>query len=182
MRVRPSGPCHTPYMPAMFARRTCAVQMLEVAFSRRICCSRVCSARRRAGRPMVSVLTPTRRPGIERAWVSSVAMNAACGPPNPIGTPRRCDEPTAISKPSCPGGTMREHASRSVTAMATEFCSCMRVVNARIISGDSMWPLLPGHETTTAKNPVGSHVAMSPSVIEMPIGSMRVRNTAIVCG
>ena len=35
-------------MPAITASRTCAVQMLLVAFSRRMCCSRVCSAMRSA--------------------------------------------------------------------------------------------------------------------------------------
>ena len=39
----PAGPCHTAYMPAMTASNTCAVQMFDVAFSRRMCCSRVCS-------------------------------------------------------------------------------------------------------------------------------------------
>jgi hypothetical protein len=43
----------------------CAVQMLLVAFSRRMCCSLVCSERRRAGRPALSTETPTRRPGSE---------------------------------------------------------------------------------------------------------------------
>ena len=36
----------------MLASSTCAVQMLDVAFSRRMCCSRVCSARRSAGPPV----------------------------------------------------------------------------------------------------------------------------------
>ena len=36
-------------MPAITASSTCAVQMLLVAFSRRMCCSRVCSAMRSAG-------------------------------------------------------------------------------------------------------------------------------------
>ena len=36
-------------MPAMTASSTCAVQMFDVAFSRRMCCSRVCSASRYAG-------------------------------------------------------------------------------------------------------------------------------------
>jgi hypothetical protein len=31
-------------MLAITAGSTCAVQMLDVAFSRRMCCSRVCSA------------------------------------------------------------------------------------------------------------------------------------------
>ena len=37
--------------PAITASSTCAVQMLLVAFSRRMCCSRVCNARRNAVRP-----------------------------------------------------------------------------------------------------------------------------------
>src|ERR1043166_5926765 len=35
----------------MLAKSACAVQMLLVALSRRMCCSRVCSAMRSAGRP-----------------------------------------------------------------------------------------------------------------------------------
>src|SRR5947207_1494371 len=50
----------------MTARRTWAVQMLLVALSRRICCSRVCKARRYARRPSASYETPTRRPGMWR--------------------------------------------------------------------------------------------------------------------
>ena len=42
----PSGPWYTAYIPATTARSTWAVQMLEVAFSRRMCCSRVWSASR----------------------------------------------------------------------------------------------------------------------------------------
>ena len=38
--------------------------MLDVAFSRRMCCSRVCSASRYAGRPTASTETPTSRPGM----------------------------------------------------------------------------------------------------------------------
>lgn len=37
---------------------TCAVQMLLVALSRRMCCSRVCMAMRSAGAPCASLLTP----------------------------------------------------------------------------------------------------------------------------
>ena len=59
----PSGPWYTAYIEATTASSTWAVQMLEVALSRRMCCSRVCSARRYAGRPSASTETPTRRPG-----------------------------------------------------------------------------------------------------------------------
>src|ERR1044071_2204950 len=50
----------------MLAKSACAVQMLLVALSRRMCCSRVCSAMRSAGRPAASRDTPMMRPGIWR--------------------------------------------------------------------------------------------------------------------
>ena len=43
------------------------MQMLEVALSRRMCCSRVCIAMRYAGLPCESMLMPIMRPGILRA-------------------------------------------------------------------------------------------------------------------
>ena len=46
IRRSPSGPWYTAYIAATTANSTCAVQMFEVALSRRMCCSRVCSARR----------------------------------------------------------------------------------------------------------------------------------------
>ena len=54
------------------------------------------------------------RPGILRAYSGLVAMKAACGPPNPIGTPNRWADPTAMSAPNSPGGLMSVSASRSV--------------------------------------------------------------------
>src|SRR5213594_3854881 len=57
------------------------VHTLLVAFSRRMCCSRVCSAIRSAGRPAASWDTPMMRPGRWRLYSSRVAKNAACGPP-----------------------------------------------------------------------------------------------------
>ena len=81
IRVRPSGPCQTANMPAMLASSTWAVQMFEVAFSRRMCCSRVWSAMRSAVRPRLSTETPMIRPGIARLCASLVAKKAACGPP-----------------------------------------------------------------------------------------------------
>src|ERR1022692_154976 len=53
------------------------VQMLDVAFSRRMCCSRVASVRQNARLPCVSVVSPTSRPGIWRANFSRVAMMPA---------------------------------------------------------------------------------------------------------
>ncbi|MNH47604.1 hypothetical protein D3C79_1109350 [compost metagenome] len=65
----------------MLASSTCEVQMLELAFSRRMCCSRVCSAMRSAVLPRASLDTPMMRPGIERLNSSRQAKKAACGPP-----------------------------------------------------------------------------------------------------
>ena len=62
--------------PAITASSTCAVQMLDVAFSRRMCCSRVCNASRIAGCPAASSDTPTSRPGMCRLNASRVAKNA----------------------------------------------------------------------------------------------------------
>jgi hypothetical protein len=64
--LSPSGPWYTAYRPAMFARSACAVQMLDVALSRRMCCSRVCIAMRSAGAPVASMETPMMRPGMRR--------------------------------------------------------------------------------------------------------------------
>ena len=46
MRSSPSAPWYTAYIEASTAGSTWAVQMFEVAFSRRMCCSRVCSESR----------------------------------------------------------------------------------------------------------------------------------------
>jgi hypothetical protein len=45
-------------MLAITASSTCAVQMFDVAFSRRMCCSRVCSASG-SRRACASTVTPT---------------------------------------------------------------------------------------------------------------------------
>jgi hypothetical protein len=114
MRRSPSGPCHTAYIPAITASSTCAVHTLLVAFSRRMCCSRVCSAMRSAGFPSASRLTPMMRPGIDRLNSSLVAKNAACGPPYPIGTPKRCELPTGHVR--APLARRREQRERQQVA------------------------------------------------------------------
>ena len=48
------------------ALSACAVQMLCVAFSRRMCCSRVCSVSTKPRRPSTSVVSPAMRPGMRR--------------------------------------------------------------------------------------------------------------------
>src|ERR1700730_2690363 len=54
------------WMVAMSAQRATLVQMLEVAFSRRMCCSRVWSVSTKPRLPSRSTVAPTSRPGIRR--------------------------------------------------------------------------------------------------------------------
>ncbi len=182
MRVSPSGPCQTAYIPAMTASSTCAVQMLLVAFSRRMCCSRVCSASRIAGCPAASCDTPTRRPGITRLNLSCVAKNAACGPPNPIGTPNRWEEPTTTSAPIAPGGASSTRLSRSAQTIASAPASCAAAISA---CRSRSAPDVPGYCSTTANGCAAPIAAVSPGAKPcsvQPSGCARVASTAAVCG
>ena len=80
-RAAPRGRGRRRTSTATTASSTWAVQMLEVALSRRMCCSRVCRARRYAGRPSASTETPTSRPGRCRSSPAATDMKPACGPP-----------------------------------------------------------------------------------------------------
>ena len=182
IRRSPSGPCQTGYMPAITASSTWAVQMFEVAFSRRICCSRVCRARRIAGWPAASWLTPTRRPGMWRLKLSRVAMKPACGPPKPIGTPKRCAEPTTMSAPISPGGVSSTRASGSAATIASAPESCASVISA-VRSRTA--PVEPGYCSSTAKGFAARIASRSPGAMSarvMPSGRARVATTARVCG
>ena len=171
MRRRPSGPCHAAYSPAMLASSTWAVQMLEVAFSRRMCCSRVCSARRSAGRPSVSVLTPTSRPGSERVSASLVAMNAAWGPPNAHRHPEalgRADDDVGAELTRGSG----EHAGEQVGRRRPR---CARRGEPSRSSGlqSGTAPLEVGRLSSTPKQ-VPSMSCVSPTTTSRPMGSARV--------
>lgn len=104
-------------MPAITASSTCAVQMLLVAFSRRMCCSRVCNANRNAASPATSRDTPTSRPGNIRSRPRRTARYPACGPPKPIGTPNRWVVPAAMSTPISPGARSSVNASKSAATV-----------------------------------------------------------------
>ena len=152
------------------------MQMLLVAFSRRMCCSRVCRVSRYAGRPAASTDTPTSRPGRVRLWASRVAMKAAWGPPKPRGTPKRCEEPTTTSAPISPGGRSRTRLSRSaatVTIAPASWAAAMRPAWSRTS------PLVPGYCTSTPKVPSGMSLR-SPTTTSMPRGTARVRTTSMV--
>ena len=70
--------------------------------------------------------TPTMRPGIWRLWSSRVDRYAACGPPKPRGTPKRCVEPTAMSAPNSPGGRSSVSARRSAATTTSAPAACAR--------------------------------------------------------
>ena len=136
--------------------------MFEVALSRRMCCSRVCSARRYAGVPSASLDTPTRRPGILRCRESTQAMKPACGPPKNSGTPKRWAEPTAMSAPREPGEVTSTWASRSaatVTSAPASFAAEIRPLRSRIR------PVDPGLETTTPTSGVSPAAAAKSAAV-----------------
>lgn len=63
---------------------------------------------------MFYLVTPTILPGIILTKFSLTAKNAACGPPQPSGTPNRWEFPRATSTPNSPGGFKIHKAKRSV--------------------------------------------------------------------
>ena len=67
-------------MPAS-AFSVCAVVMLCVAFSRRMCCSRVWSVSTKPRLPSASTVSPAIRPGIRRMYACWAAKKPNDGPP-----------------------------------------------------------------------------------------------------
>ena len=78
-------------MVAASAARPELVQMLDVAFSRRMCCSRVERVSTKPRRPCLSTVAPQIRPGICRTWASRVAKKPGAGPPKFIAFPKRLE-------------------------------------------------------------------------------------------
>ena len=114
---------------------------------------------------------------------SGTAMNPAWGPPNPSGTPNRCDDPTTTSAPNSPGGVKTHSASRSV-ATATRALTLWAAAMMPLRS--PMRPELPGYDTSTPKAPsaISSMLACarSATITSMPSGSARVATTSMVWG
>ena len=155
------------------------MQILLVALSRRMCCSRVWRVRRRAGLPAASFETPTRRPGRRRLCSSRVAKNAACGPPNPGATPKRWLDPMTTSAPHSPGGLRSVRASKSVATIASAPDAWVRVT---IFSRSQIEPSVAGYWKRAAKTDSCGPCSAEPVRIRMPRGSARVCRTARVCG
>lgn len=111
-------------------------------------------------------------------------MKPACGPPKPIGTPKRWVVPTAMSAPSAPGEVSSVRASRSaatVTIAPSPWACSMTGSMARTA------PEAPGYWSSTPKTPRSAISAGMPSLrsattTSTPVGSARVSITATVCG
>ncbi len=95
--------------------------MLLVALPCLICCSRVCKVNRYAFLLLESIDSPMILPGISRLNESLAAKNAACGPPKPSGTPKRCEFPSAMSAPISFGLFNKHNDSKSVAQMTIVF-------------------------------------------------------------
>ena len=85
----PSDPTAERYTAAASALRAWLLQMLLVAFSRRMCCSRVESVSTNAILPSASTVRPTTRPGIWRTCSCRQVKKPKPGPPYDIGTAQR---------------------------------------------------------------------------------------------
>ncbi len=177
----PAGPCQTAYIDAMTASRLCAVQMFDVALSRRMCCSRVWSAMRNAGAPRRSFETPMIRPGKLRLYWSRAAKNAACGPPYPMGTPNRCELPTATSAPMAPGDFNKASAMGSVaTTVAIERDRSAEIsssTSSTVPSASGTWSMAPKTPSHSS-----SHTRRGATTTSTPMYCARVRTTSSVCG
>lgn len=107
-----------------------------------------------------------------------------CGPPKPIGTPKRCVVPTAMSAPSSPGETSRVSARRSAETVTIAPSSCAWSMTGLI---SCTAPEAPGYWSSTPKTPRSAISAGMPSdrsatTTSTPIGSARVSITAMVWG
>ena len=121
--------------------------MLEVALSRRMCCSRVCSASRYAGRPSASTETPTSRPGRCRSRPAADGHEAGVR----AAVEQRDAEALARSRPrrrrpSAPGDSSRVSASRSAATTASAPRSWAASITGR---GSRTRPDAPGYCTST---------------------------------
>ena len=129
----------------------------------------------RAHRPR----TPMMRPATERLCSSRVAKKAACGPPKPIGMPKRCDEPSAMSAPISPGDLSRTSAIRSEATAVTPPRDLTAAIGPErsVISPASLgyWKRAP----KTSSSPASCGV---PKTSSKPKNPERVFSTSMLCG
>ena len=121
------------------------------------------------------------RPGIVRLNSSAAAMNAACGPPQPIGMPKRWLLPTAIWAPSSPGGfeqRQREEVGsdddgRAALRATLDDAPCSRRSRLSCAGTGAARRMRPSRCTSASSSTTRTSI---------PSGAARVRTTAIVCG
>ena len=143
-----------------------------------MCCSRVCSASRNALFPWASTETPTIRPGMDRLFSCFVAMYAACGPPNPSGTPNRWALPITTSAPNSPGATRTHRDKRSAATATSRPASWWPTMGW---DKSATFPDAPGYWYRTPKQ-LSCALSGSPISTWIPIAAALVWTTEIVCG
>ena len=162
----------------MIANKAWAVQMLLVAFSRRICCSRVWSVKRNAGRPRASLETPISRPGMTfervpggkvsgmRPAIAQAAHQTLGVADGDIGTPltRWCQEHQAQQI-----GRHNHQRTGGMCGLDEGPTIAKRSIGRRILKQDA--------KDLPSRN---DRILRSPTTTSIPNGSARVRTTSMV--
>ena len=113
----PSGPSQQSVISPPSASSVWFVVMLDVAFSRRMCCSRVCSVRTKPRLPSRSVVSPTIRPGIRRMNSLRARRGSRSAGRRSSGSCRSTGPRRSPSRSrSCPGASSSPSDARSTCA------------------------------------------------------------------
>ena len=156
--------------------------MLLVAFSRRMCCSRVCRVRRMAGLPCASGDTPTRRPGqnallrVARGHKGRMRAAVAHGHAKALAValpPRRPPTRPGDAAGSAPAGRSPPPPAHRRRGRASAKDSQVGI-NAAVGVG-----VLDQH---AKDHRPARPCASRPRQRVCPVASARVRTTSIVCG
>ncbi len=109
------------------------VQIFEVAFERRICCSRACSVNANPGIVIkVCGLADNTTWHLADELLSLQVMKPKYGPPDDSGTPSGCPSPKAISAPPSPQlpGAFSNASDVGLTIATTNApCACAQSVS-----------------------------------------------------
>ncbi len=107
------------------------VQMLLVAFSRRMCCSRVDMVSTKPRRPSSSTVSPQRRPGICRTNFLRQARSPRYGPPKFRPLPMDWPSAATMSAPIAPGDFSAPKDTASVTTTIKQRARRLRLRGQR---------------------------------------------------
>ena len=183
MRFSPSGPWYTAYIDATTASSTCAVQMLLVAFSRRMCCSR--RLQREPQRDVPGIVSrhtdeaTRQRARVRRLRRDEPGVRAAEAERDAEPLCRSDDDVRALfarGRDEAAGEEVGRDHRRARRRPA-------RGLDERA-SGPGSRPSSTGSARArrTARRHRAIRAAASPTSTTMPSGSARVCTTAIVCG